>query len=128
MDDSIFNKIFSAAAGVWTIAAMVAVALFRSWPLIMARINERQRDRQSEKSGDWQRLRDEINRLDGRCDHLQTEVDECRAREAEWMHRAIAAEAVHLGKGEAEQHAARIVAAERIIEAARKNEGGETGK
>ena len=80
----------------------------------MARLNERHRDRAAEKSGDWSRLRDEIKRLDERCDHLQREVDECRKREGEWMSRAIAAEAVQLGEGRANQEAQRIVSAERL--------------
>jgi hypothetical protein len=113
MDDGILSKIFSAAAGVWAMAAMAFVALFRAWPLIMEKINERKRDQHGERSGDWSRLRAEIERLDGRCDHLQTEVDECREREGEWMKRAIAAEAALLGKGHAQQEAQMIVSKER---------------
>jgi len=112
--DETLGKIFSAAAGLWALVLVNAVALYRAWPQIMARINERHRDREAEKSGDWSRLRAEIVRLDERCDHLQTAVDECREREADWMSRAISAEAVQLGQGEAMQQAQRIVSAERI--------------
>lgn len=112
--DETLGKIFSAAAGLWALVLVNAVALYRAWPNIMARINERHRDREAEKSGDWSRLRAEIKRLDERCDHLQTAVDECREREADWMHRAIASEAAHLGEGEARQEASRIVAVERL--------------
>lgn len=122
MDDSIFNKVFSVASAAWTVACMVAVALFKMWPHIMARLNERRRDAHTEKSSDWQRLRDEIGRLDTRCDHLQVEVDACREREGEWMRRAIAAEAFQIGQGEANQKAAAIVAAERILDS-KKNSG-----
>lgn len=113
MDESVFDKIFSAAAGVWTLVCMAAVALFKAWPTIMARLNERQRDTATEKAKDWERLRGEITRLDSRCDHLQSEVDECRRREGEWMARAIAAEAYQLGKGEARQDVQRIISSER---------------
>lgn len=120
VEDGLLGKIFSAAAGVWAIAAMVAVALFKAWPSILERVNERRRDVVAEKDGDWTRLRAEIQRLDGRCDHLQGEVDECRKREGEWMHRAIAAEAAHLGEGEARQLAQRIVSEEREADKTRR--------
>jgi hypothetical protein len=82
--------------------------------------NERLRDMEAEKNGDWKRSHDEIARLvmrvealEKRCDHLQKEVDECREREGEWMRRAISAEAASEGIGEARQEAQRIVSAER---------------
>ena len=123
MDEGVFNKIFSAATGVWTLVCMAAVALFKAWPGIMERINERQRDAEAEKAGDWARLRDEIKRLDARCDHLQGEVDDCRKREGEWMSRAIAAEAFQMGQGDALQDAARIVAIERLTDASKREDG-----
>lgn len=112
-DDGVLGKLFSAASGVWALVCMAALTLFKAWPLILGRINERQRDRAKEKDGDWSRLRTEITRLDQRCDHLQKEVDDCRGREGEWMSRAIAAEAVLLGEGNALQAAQRIVSADR---------------
>lgn len=94
-------------AAIWAAAgAMVTAAL--SW------LTNRRRAENDERSGDWSRLRAEIDRLDGRCDHLQQEVDKCHAEKAEWMQRAIAAEAVHLGLGKAHQDAAEIVAVERL--------------
>lgn len=112
--DETLGKIFSAAAGIWALALVNAVALYRAWPNIMARINERHRDREAEKSGDWSRLRAEITRLDERCDLLQTAVDECRQREGDWMSRAISAEAAQLGEGRANEAAQRIVSADRL--------------
>lgn len=123
MDESLFDKIFSAASGVWALVCMGAVALFKGWPHIMARVNERLRDKESEKNGDWARLRDEIKRLDERCDHLQHEVDDCRRREGEWMARAIKAEAASEGVGDARQAAQRIVSAERQVDAAKRDKG-----
>lgn len=112
-DDGVLGKLFSAASGVWALVCMAALALFKAWPLILGRLNERQRDKAKEKDGDWSRLRTEIKRLDDRCDHLQHEVDECREREGVWMSRAIAAEAALLGEGNALQAAQRIVSADR---------------
>lgn len=83
--------------------------------------NERKRDLATEKSGDWARLRGEVERLDSitkslwaRVDELQEKVNACEEREGEWMKRAIAAEATLLGRGKAKQEAAQIVAAERL--------------
>jgi chromosome segregation ATPase len=88
---------------------------------IFSRINERLRDKEAERNGEWSRFHSEIARLvervvavEARCDHLQDEVDECRQREGEWMRRAIAAEAASEGLGEARQQAQRIVSIERL--------------
>lgn len=110
MDDTLFNKIFSAAAGVWAMAAMAFVALFKSWPLIMARINERRRDAEHEKDGDWTRLRAERDRL-------HALLRECEKERAELMARAIQAEATLQGYGIARQHVAVEDATKRIDEA-----------
>lgn len=121
--DNVLGQLFSVASAAWAFVCINAVALFKAWPAIMERLNERRRDAHSEKSADWERLRGEINRLDGRCDHLQREVDECHRERAEWMTRAISAEAYQLGQGEARQEAANILAAERIAEANKKEPG-----
>lgn len=120
MDDHWSGKIFTAATAAWIGVAMLAVRLFHTWPLVMARVNERLRDKETEKNGEWSRFQAEIARLveriaalEKRCDGLQEEVDECRAREGEWMRRAIAAEAASEGIGEARQAAQRIVSTER---------------
>lgn len=102
VDGGLLGQIFS----VFTIPAAV-------WTTVCAFIVYLYKIRVGEKNGDWVRLRDEIARLDERCDHLQKEVDECREREGEWMRRAIAAEAASEGIGEARQEAQRIVSTER---------------
>lgn len=116
MHDSIFDRLYSSTTFLAAIFAANVVALFKAWPLIMARINERHRDKEAGKSGDWSRLRAEISRLDERCDHLQREVDECREREGEWMKRAIAAEAYQIGRGDAAQTVTIIESRKRISE------------
>lgn len=113
MEDGILDKLLSVPAALWAFVCINAVALFKTYPFIMAKLNERHRDKAKEKDGDWSRLRAEIVRLDERCDHLQHEVDDCRAREADWMSRAIKAESALLGKGEVKQEAQRIVSADR---------------
>ena len=90
------GKLFSWQLAAWS-AFLVNVGV---WLKIR---NERKRDISSERGGDWSRLRAEIDRLDARCDHLQTEVDACREREGEWMHRALEAEAIVQGYGEVRQ-------------------------
>ena len=114
MHESLFDKLYSTATFAAAILAANLVALFKVWPLIKERINERHRDAATEKAGDWSRLRAEINRLDERCDHLQSEVDSCREREGEWMHRALEAEAIVQGFGEVRQLQALTEAMKRI--------------
>lgn len=113
VDGELLGKILSWPVAAWATFCLVAVHYLRAR-------NERLRDMESEKDGDWKRLHAEIVRLDervdhllARCDHLQKEVDECREREGEWMRRAIAAEAYQLGEGEAHQQAQRFLSAER---------------
>ena len=116
MDESVFDRIFSAAAGVWALAAMAFVALFKAWPGIMERINERRRDAAAEKDGDWQRLRTER-------DSYRSLLSTCEKERIEWMRRAITAEATLQGYGDAEQHAAEIVAIERLKDRRKREEG-----
>lgn len=98
------------------LVAVFFVLVYRG-PLYLERRNEARRISAEGETSDWSRLRDEIARLDGRCDHLQREVDDCREREGEWMRRAITAEATLQGEGEAWQEAQRIVSTERQADA-----------
>lgn len=121
------RHLFSLQSAAWTSTAILFLLAVRMWngaPAMFAQWIAYRQAKAAERSGDWSRLRAEITRLDERCDHLQKEVDECREREAEWMHRAIAAEAFQLGEGEALQKAQRIVSADRE-EVARKREHGD---
>jgi hypothetical protein len=97
---------FGLPVAAWTGVLVLAVHLYKVR-------NERLRDLETEKGGHSGRLLAEIARLDKRCDDLQTDVDECRTREGEWMKRAISAEAALLGKGHAQQEAQMIVSKER---------------
>ena len=125
MDEgSVFNRIFSAAAGVWALVAMGAVALFKSWPLIMGRFNERARDVAAEKAGDWERIRSERDHAREECDLVRDRWAECEADKNEWMRRALKAEAFNEGIGEARQEAQRIVSREREADAKKRDGNG----
>jgi urease accessory protein UreF len=127
VDDSVFNKIFSAAAGVWALVAMAAVALFRAWPHIMGRWNERFRDRLTEEAGDWDRIRSERDVAREERDMVRDRWAECEAARIEWMGRAVKAEAIvqgyNDGIGIARNEAQRIVSAEREADAKKRGNG-----
>jgi hypothetical protein len=130
-DNDLLGKIFSAAAGVWAIFLALLVAIFKAWPAIMGRTNERRRDDATQKAEDWHRLRAEIDRKDvhsANQDRVLAEadatIDALRREKFEWMTRAVTAEATLLGLGQSKQEAAKIVAAERIVDAAKKNGNG----
>jgi len=115
------SQVFNATTGVWTLVGLAIVALVRTWPLILARLNERKRDEDSERAGDWERLRDEISRLAKRVEALEAKVDECEAERDAALRRAVTAEtelvkleAYQLGKGEARQKAQIVVSEERL--------------
>lgn len=113
MGEGFLDKVFSAASGVWALVCMAALALFKAWPLILERLNERKRDIAVEKAGDWERIRVERNEL--RC-----LLRECERERVEWQRRAITAEATLQGFGEARQQAAAVVAADRWEQAQKK--------
>jgi hypothetical protein len=95
---------------------MAALALFKAWPLILERVNERRRDDATAKAGDWERIRAERNEL--RC-----LLRECERERSDLLRRAITAEATLLGMGDANQKAQRIVSTERQIDALAKKDG-----
>lgn len=134
VDERALASIFSLTTGVWTIAGILALTTWRIWnglPAVMAQWVAwrqakmadklaREQAAAEAKAADWSRLRGEVDRLLGRvdtleekCDKLEGEVDACRQREAEWMRRAIEAEAALMGRGRADQEAQLIVSAER---------------
>jgi outer membrane murein-binding lipoprotein Lpp len=121
------SSIFTLERGVWTLVALGVVALIRTWPLILARINERERDGVAEKAGDWDRLRQEVSRLADRVAALERKVDECEEERDAALRRAVTAEtelikleAYHFGVGEGKQTAQVILSAERKKDEGRK--------
>jgi hypothetical protein len=125
MDEGVFAKIFSAATGVWALVCLAAVALFKSWPHIMGRFNERLRDTAAEKAGDWDRIRSERDVAREERDLVRDRWAECQAELNAERAAHMKLKAYHDGIGEARQDAARIVAAERLLDAAKKANGGD---
>lgn len=112
-DDGLLGKIFSATAAAWTFVLMAAVALFKAWPNIMGRFNERRRDDATAKAEDWHRLRAEIDRLHASIanrerllDESDNEKDALRRENIALLERAVKAEATLQGYGEARQRQA----------------------
>lgn len=122
MDEGFFNKIFSAAAGVWALVAMGAVALFRSWPLIMARLNERRRDVAAEKADDWTRLRQELADTREERDLVRDRWAQCEAEKTELMQENARLNGILQGYGEWKQFQAYRDATRRLVE--RDSNGG----
>lgn len=114
--------IYLLAAPAWIWVLIYGLRTVKEWPNIMARRNEARRDAAAVHAGDWERLRNEVTRAHDRIDKVQGELDLCHQERDEWRSRAIAAEAVNLGRGEANQQAQRIVSTERQADA-RKREG-----
>lgn len=107
MDESVFNKVFSAASAAWAIVLLNAVALFKAWPAIMERLNERKRDRAAIEAGQYERM-------DARMQRLEKREEECQQRLTEALHRIGEIEGYMMGQGKAHQEAATIVAIERL--------------
>lgn len=116
IDERALADFFSLEAGVWSIFGVIALVAWRMWnglPGVMAQWIEWRKAKAAAKSVDWDRLRSEITRLDGRIDHLLDELELCHQERDMWRSRAISAEATYLGRGEANQQAQLIVSTER---------------
>lgn len=103
MDESAFAKIFNAATGVWALVCMAAVALFRAWPHVLGRFNERVRDVDAARAGDWERIRHERDVAREERDLVLDRMAACEHDRIMWMGRAVKAEAIVQGYGEARQ-------------------------
>jgi len=123
LDRLALSQMFSTTSAAWVAVFILALFVARLWsgaPAVLDKWLAWRAAKAAERSAYWDRLLQEIGRLDDRCDHLQKEVDACREREGEWMARATAADAYQLGEGEALQKAQRIVSTERQIDADKK--------
>ncbi len=76
--------------------------------------NARLRDIDTEKSGDWERIRHERNVAQEERDLVRDRWAQCEAERIEWMGRAIKAEATLQGFGEWRQKQAIVEAAKRL--------------
>lgn len=114
----------------WGIFLVVLVTAIRMTPVWLERWLAFLQARQAAKEQDWNRLRDEVNRLDTRIKDLESqkvdqeaENERCRRDLAAAVKRIAELEGYMLGQGQARQEAANIVAVERISDAERKKDG-----
>lgn len=107
----------------WLVAIAMTTVVLRSGPSFLERWNERLRDKDAAKAGDWSRLRGEIKRLDERCAQIEEREQECQHNLADALQRIGQLEGYNLGIGEAHQTAQRIVSSERAKDARKKEEG-----
>src|SRR5687767_4602178 len=91
VDGAALREVFSLTSGVWTMAALMALGVWRMWnglPAVMAQWIAWRQQKQTEeiarlraiedaKSSDWNRLRDEVTRLVTRIEQLEGKVNEC---------------------------------------------------
>lgn len=131
VDNDVFSRIFSVASAAWTFVLGCAVALFKAWPNIMARINERRRDEATEKGSDWDRRTEEINRLHALLANREklladrdAENELLRQENTELRRDKVTAEATLQGYGEARNRLALEDAQRRAIELAAKSGNG----
>lgn len=73
--------------------------------------------------GEIDRLLKRINQLEDRVEHLESELDESREREAAAVADLTKLRAIHSGQGQVRQEAAVLVAAERIVDEKRSANG-----
>lgn len=105
----------------WAATCMAAVQYFKAR-------NERKRDIHAERSGDWDRIRSERDVAREERDMVRDRWAECERELIEERAAHMKLKAYHEGLGEARQDAARIVAAERLIDAAKKANGNGGGE
>jgi hypothetical protein len=83
------------------------------------------RDTAAEKAGDWDRIRSERDVAREERDLVRDRWAECQAELNAERAAHMKLKAYHDGIGQARQDAARIVAAERLLDAAKKANGGD---
>lgn len=120
-DEGFLRFLLSPATPLYVLAALAAIGISRILPNIMARINERRRDTATEKANDWTRLREEVERLDARCQRLEESEEKCHRELAEALGRIAQVEGWQAGQGDVRQAAA--LAAAEVRATARNAEG-----
>lgn len=104
--DEFVQFLLRPATPLWVAALIALIALVRSWPAIMAKVNEARRD--SAQIADSL-----LDRLERRVKVLEDENEECHKSLANAERRLAALEGYNDGQGQARQEAAGIVAVER---------------
>lgn len=119
VDGDLLGKVFTLPAAAWTATLAFIAYLIRNR-------NERLRDINVEKAGDWDRIRSERDVAREERDMVRDRWAQCEAERIEWMGRAVRAEATIQGYGEARQRMALEEAAKRIVSDKVGNGGGGT--
>lgn len=120
MDSGALDKIFSVATAAWAALCLNAVALFKAWPSIMGRLNERQRDIVFERERDWERIRSERDVAREERDLVRDRWAECERISHERLGRAVIAEATLISR---DREAGRVT----ILPEDMKPNGGDDG-
>lgn len=112
-----WRQIFSVQSAAWTATAFIFLFTVRMWngaPAMFAQWVAWRRARADEKAADWQRLREENQRIDARCQRLEAAEERCREELAGVKQRLASLEGWLAGQGQAHQEAAGVVALERL--------------
>ena len=107
-DGELLGRIFTVPAAAWAATLAFIAHLVRS-------SNERKRDINVEKAGDWERIRSERDVAREERDLVRDKLAASEADKVMWMGRAVQAEAIIQGMGEARQRIALEEAAKRIV-------------
>lgn len=124
MDNGALDKIFSVATAAWAALCLNAVALFKVWPAIMQRLNERHRDIAAERASDWERIRSERDVAREERDLVRDRWAECERISNERLGRAVIAEATLISR---DREAGRATILPCDEDVARKPNGGDDG-
>jgi hypothetical protein len=110
LDGLALREILSATSAAWATFLVICLLVWRMWngaPQWLDRWLEWQKIKNAKKAADWDRLRDEIIRL-------SEGEQRCRQELADVTRRLAILEGYEIGRGRADQEAARIVAVERL--------------
>ncbi len=105
----------------WAGLVIYFVRTTKDWPGIMARWNERRRDRATIENEQYERLA-------ARLSVVEAAEEKCRHELADKERRLAKLEGYADGRGEARQDAAVITAYERQLDAAKRDQPGKGGK
>lgn len=113
MDGSWFGQVTPTTVGVFSLLATALVALFKVWPLVMAKLNEAKRDTATAADA-------LLARYENRVASLEAAEEKCRYDLADAIRRLSELEGYMMGRGEAKQEAQLIVSAERQADAVKR--------
>lgn len=91
------------AAGSAGVLALLAIRIWSGIPHLMEKWLAFRIARAAEKTADWNRRGDELNRLDARCVKLEQAEQRCRDDLADAKQRIAVLEGYQIGRGEAAQ-------------------------